>query len=225
MSTLHRIVRRTAWRFPRMAMALWLWEWAGCRIQLYVDLPEATAAGLDHAAILGLGHDRDGLELAYRLECGGMHRADCKLAPGFDFRGERGIAGLVAEAASNKWRVYATRMQEDLYDAHGYAPGIYEFDEQSERAILAALHARKHAQSMAAQTPGDDGGEHRSERSDHGGAQHRVLQPTRFHAHLHRLAQHSANRIMAIQAQDAALVLGAIGAALVYSAMRLGVLA
>ena len=32
-------------------------------------------------------------------------------------------------------------------------------------------------------------------------------------------------RIMAIQAEDAAPVLGAIGAALVYSAMRLGVLA
>lgn len=158
MQCIHRLVRLSAWRWPALARTLWLWPYAGCRVCLLVELPQASAARLDNAAILGLGHDRDGLELAYSLHCGCLHRADCRLAVRLDPQRQAGIAALIAESVSDRWRIVVTRGQEHLFDRYGYAPGVYEFDVQSERAILAALDARENAQLMAGLPPHHDGG-------------------------------------------------------------------
>ena len=179
------LVRRAAWRWPSLAQSLWLWPFAGARVCIRVELPQRTAALLDNAAILGLGHDRQRLELRYRLQCGHVYRPDCQLCARLDALGQDGMAALVAKTVRDRRRIVATRMQEDLFDANGYAPGVYEIDVQSERAILAALDARQHVQPVAAHAPGNgsggDSGNGRHQRS----SERRVLHPGHG-------AQHSA---------------------------------
>lgn len=182
MNALHGIIRRAAWRFPRLAQWLWLWTWAGPRVQLIVELTQAAAARLDHAAVLGLGHDRDGLVLAYRLKCGCMHRPDCQLCTRLDALRQHGVAHLIAQTVRDEWRVYAPRGQEDLYDAHGHAPGVYEFDVQSELAILAALDAWEQAQAVAAKTPSNARSQHRGNGRDARRCQGGVSHPVALHA-------------------------------------------
>lgn len=189
---LERLVRRTLWRFPALATTFWLWPWAGARVQLIVELPQATAAGLDLPAVLGLGHDRQRLVLRYRLQCGHVYRPDCQFCARLDALGEGGVAGLVAQAVRNRWRVYAPRMQEDLFDANGYAPGVYEIDVQSERAVLAALDAREDAQPVPAKAPRHDSSADRGARGDQRCAQRGVSNPAHSTPYETPTAQHSA---------------------------------
>lgn len=189
----HRLIRRAAWRWPALAQRLWLWSFAGCRVYLVVELTKAAAARLDHAAILGLGHDREQLALAYRLQCGCMHGPDCHLSARLDLYRHLRVAPLVAEAVVERRRIVATPGQEHFFDRYGYGPGVYEFDMESERALLSALHSHANAQPVAPHLPADECSGHRCQGCDHGGRQQQVVAP----AHAYPLsspprAEHSA---------------------------------
>lgn len=138
-------VRRMARLRRRIARALP----GACRLHLCVELTQAGAAGLDQPAVLGGDHDRDGLEHQYLFHCQGVHRTDCQLLPAGKFPWEYRVPARVAKAAGSRLKV-ATSGQEHLFDRHGYAPGVYDFDVQGELAISKWLHAHAQLQGYPA---------------------------------------------------------------------------
>lgn len=139
----------------------------GCRLQLVVELTQSGAAGLDCAAILGLGHDRDRLEHSYRLQCPAVHRSDCELLARRELTGKTRVPPPVRKAGRPR-RVITWPGQEHLFDRHGYAPGIYDIDEQLEAAVLSTLEPDDDVPANSRKAPSQPQVEHADHRANDG---------------------------------------------------------
>ena len=144
------------------------------RLQLRVELTQAGATGLDTAALLGLGHDRDRLLHDYFAQCRCLGRAECHLVPGEQSvpRARVSLSGIDLHPLF-AW--YCPPGQEHLFDLNGYAPGIYEVDAKGELTLLALIHEGVDVSPHAAVQVIDHGVEEAQRRAQHGQSQsHRL---------------------------------------------------
>ena len=122
------------------------------RLQLRVELTQAGATGLDTAAILGLGHDRDRLLHDYFAQCRCLGDHDCPLLAD----AKRGWKPQVALGGTQLHPLFTwtqPNRQEHLFDQNGYAPGMLDLDAKGERALLALVYESADAPPHAATPP------------------------------------------------------------------------
>jgi hypothetical protein len=122
------------------------------RLQLRVELTQAGAAGLDAAALLGLGHGRDRLLHDYFAQCRCLGDHDCPLLAG----AKRGWKPQVALGDTPLHPLFTwtqPNSQEHLFDRNGYAPGMFDLDAKGERTLLALVSKSTDAPPHAATPP------------------------------------------------------------------------